>query len=113
MAKRAGTALTHGLSGPRTLRRPAPRPGPGSCRDQAISSRQSPLSAAPVERYEDSLRLTACGDWCVLEHDLTARIVVVVLSPRHGQAIFAQALQGAADRPGGTLARSLQHVASR
>jgi len=33
------------------------------------------------------------------------------LAQRQGQAIFAQALQAAADRPGGVLARLLQRVA--
>ena len=54
MAERTGAELTHGLSRPRNLRRPARRPGPGSCRDQAISPRHSPVSSQHVERYEES-----------------------------------------------------------
>ena len=57
--KRTGAELTHGLSRPRNLRRPARRPGPGSCRDQAISSRQSPQTPS-FGRYEDELRRCDC-----------------------------------------------------
>jgi hypothetical protein len=53
MAARTGAELTHGLPGPQNLRHPARRLGPGSCRDRAISSQQSPAPTEQVERYEE------------------------------------------------------------
>jgi hypothetical protein len=51
--KQTGAELTRGLPGPRNLRHPARRLVPGSCRDRAISSQQSPASTEQVERYEE------------------------------------------------------------
>ena len=56
MARRTGAGLTHSPSRPRNLRRSARRPGPGNCRDQVISPRQSPPPPEQVERYDEPFR---------------------------------------------------------